>query len=537
MTHFTPTRSLRRIARNTNLSRIPQGRWIAIVTLAVLSVSGAPATERARARGVPRVAGAVDERPNLLLIIADDHGGVTMGIEGDPHRATPNLDALAREGVLFDRAYCNSPLCTPSRQSLITGKLPHAVGVTLLTTRLGDDVLTMGDWLGEQGYRTAAIGKMHFNGPSTHGFSLRIDTKEWNQHLREHPPESGDHRRPWRPFLDPASEWLNSGCRSDGLPAGSMQSAYLVDRALEFLKEPADRPFALVVSLYDPHSPFRFPDGWEGRFRPGDFPVHPISERDRLEQPEIFAVLSPDQVRGIQAAYYTSLSFADDQIGRLVRGLDAAGLSRNTMVVYVGDNGYMLGQHGRFEKHCLYEPSVRIPLIFRWTGTIGGGRRTRELAEMVDVLPTILDLLRLPAPPGLQGLDLAPIVRGEPGARGHDAVFSEYLDNEEAMIRTARFKLIVGTGRRDRQDGYRTGRPLPGPYVRLYDEYDDPDETRDLADDPHYRAVKEDLLQRMHRRLTATRDGLEPVPPGLSEIEAIRWCLIPRDRPPTPAAP
>jgi choline-sulfatase len=149
---------------------------------------------------------------------------------------------------------------------------------------------------------------------------------------------------------------------------------------------------------------------------------------------------------------------------------------------------------------------------------------------MVDILPTVLQLMRLPAPPGLQGTDLGPLVRGKAGARGHDEVFSEYLDNEEAMVRNARFKLIVGTGRRLRQDGYQTGKPLPGPYQRLFDEVADPGETRDLAADPRYQAVKGDLLHRMHRRMTTTRDGLEPVPPGLSELEAIHWCLIPRDR-------
>ena len=139
--------------------------------------------------------------------------------------------------------------------------------------------------------------------------------------------------------------------------------------------------------------------------------------------------------------------------------------------------------------------------------------------------------MRLPAPPGLQGLDLEPLIRGKPGARGHDAVFSEYPENEEAMVRSARFKLIVGTGRRLRQDGYQTGKPLPGPYQRLFDLVDDPGETRDLAGDPGHQAVKDDLLRRMYRRMTTTRDGLEPIPPGLSPLEAIHWCLVPRDRP------
>jgi choline-sulfatase len=479
-----------------------------------------------RAQGQSR-----DEGPNLLLIVADDHGGRTLGIEGDPRKATPNLDRLAREGVLFERAFCNAPVCTASRQSLISGRLPHAVGVTLLTTRLADDVLTMGEWFGDLGYQTAAIGKMHFNGPSAHGFATRVDTAEWRDHLRSNPPLGGDHRRPWRPFLDPAAVWLNAARQSTGLPAESMQSTFLVDRALDFMKTRNGRPFAMVVGFHDPHSPFNFPTGWEERFRLDQFPVPAISDRDRREQPAIFASLTPDEVRGIQASYYTSLAFVDSQVGRLVQGLDDLKLSDRTLVIYVGDNGYMLGQPARCEKHGCYAPAVRVPMVMRWPGHLPGDRRAFDLVEMVDVLPTALHLLNLPAPPGLHGTDLVPLIRDQPGARGHDAVFSEYLENEEAMVRTDRFKLIVGTGRRERQDGYQTGKPLPGPYQRLFDVVDDPDETNDLGGLPSHQAIQADLLHKMYLREISTRDGLDPVPPGLSELETIHWCLVPRDRP------
>jgi choline-sulfatase len=468
-------------------------------------------------------------RPNLLLIIADDQGGNYLGVAGDPHGATPSLDALARQGIWFEHAFCNAPLCTPSRQSLITGKLPHAIRVTQLNTPLADDVLTLGKWLRDRDYQTAAIGKMHFNGPSTHGFAERVDLADWESDLRAHPPRGGDHRRPWRPFLDPAAVWLNAGCRSAGLPIESMDATYFTERALDYLKRSLDRPFALVVSYYEPHSPFRFPRRWRGRFRTDQFSVPTVTEQDRQEQPAVFANLSPDQVRGIQAAYFTSLSFVDAEIGRLIHGLDELGLSSRTLVVYVGDNGYLLGQHGRFEKHCFFEPAVRIPLIVRWPGQVPGNRRIADLVEMVDIVPTVLHLLELPVPPRLQGIDLEPLIRGRPGARGHDVVFSEYLENEEAMVRSHRFKLIVGTGRRLRQDGYHTGKPLPGPYQRLFDLFADPGETRDLSMDPAHEAIKKDLLDRMYLRMVTTRDGLDPIPPGLSALETIHWCLVPRD--------
>jgi arylsulfatase A-like enzyme len=475
---------------------------------------------------------AASARPNLLIIVGDDHAGGTMGIEGDPRQATPRLDALARQGVLFERAYCNSPLCTPSRQSLITGLLPHAVGVTQLGTRLSDRVLTLGEWLRNRGYHTAAIGKMHFNGPSTHGFVERIDKPDWERYLKSHAPREAAKRRPWRPFVEPAAKWLNSDCRSSGLGEEWMEATFFVDEAIRFINAQANRPFAVVVGFNEPHSPFAFPREWEGRFHRGQFSVPPVSDRDRQEQPAIFASLRPEEVLGIQAAYFTSLSFMDHEIGRLINALDQSGLAAQTLVVYVGDNGYMRGQHGRFEKHCFYEPAIRIPLIMRWPDHIPASGRISAMVEMVDVLPTILNLMQLPVPPKRQGINLTPLVLGNPDAKGRDLVFGEYSENEEAMVRSGRYKLIVGSGKRLRQDGYQTQHPLPlpGPYQRLYDLVADPNETRDLSDDPRFDEVRADLLERMYDRMVSTRDGLEPVPPGLSRLETVHWCVVPRDR-------
>jgi choline-sulfatase len=472
---------------------------------------------------------AAPKAPNLLVLIADDHRGGTLGADGDPRRATPRLDALAKQGVRFTHAYCNAPVCTASRQSLITGRMPHAVGVTLLTTPLPDRAVTLGEWLGDRGYETAAVGKMHFNGPSRHGFATRIDRDEWAAWLKEHPPAGGDQRHPWRPFQVPASEWLNAACRTAGLPAESMESAFYAGQAAEFLKRPRERPFFLVVSFYDPHSPFRFPREWEGRFDPAGFPVKPVSRADLGEQPRVFRDLTDREKQGIQAAYYSSLSFLDHEVGRVLDALDGSGQAGNTVVVYLGDNGYMLGEHGRFEKHCFYEPAVRVPLLVRWTGRLPEGRTVDDLVAFVDVAPTVLDLLGVEKMPDLHGRSLVPLLNGEPGAKGREYVVSEYLENEEAMVRSSRYKLIVGTGRRQRTEGYETGLPLTGPYERLYDEQADPGETTNLADRPEMAGVKAELLHQLYLRLVSTRDGAAPVPPWLTEAEAVHWCLIPRD--------
>lgn len=507
-----------RNARESRVGRCAAG-FVALVTLVALGPHSQAQSKDNR-------------RPNVVILVGDDHRAGTLGIDGDPHNATPHLDALARQGARFNRAYCNAPVCTASRQSFITGRLPHATGVTLLKTALSDHAVTLGDWLQCFGYDTAAFGKMHFNGPSNHGFTQRLDMPDWNRWLRTHPPAGGDRRRPWHPFVDPAKQWLNAGTLPEGLPAASMNTTYFANEAIRYIKSHRDRPYLLVVGFNEPHSPFRFPREWAGRFKPEDFPRPSMSEEERRVRPLVFRGLTESDAQGIQAAYYSSVSFLDDQIGRVVHAIDESGQAENTVVIYFGDHGYMLGEHGRFEKHCFYEPAVRLPLIVRWSGRLPANRAVDDMVELVDVVPTVLDLAGIVAPSNLHGQTLTPLMKGEPGAKGHDLIFSEYLENEEAMIRSDRYKLVVGTGRRARLDGYHTDLPLTGPYERLYDMQADPNETHDLSTSASHVAIKNDLLGKLRERLVSTRDPRHPVPPGLSPMDELYWCLVPRDEEP-----
>ena len=309
-----------------------------------------------------------------------------------------------------------------------------------------------------------------------------------------------------------------------------MNSTFLADKAIDYLRTHRDRPFLLVVGFHEPHAPFEFPREWSGRYRPRDFPRPTVTEADLLEQPRVFHGLTGGDAQGIQAAYYTSLSFLDEQVGRIVEAVDRNGLAGNTVIVYLGDNGYLLGEHARFEKHCLFDPAVHVPLVVRWPGQVPAGRRVDAMVELVDLMPGLLDLAGIAPPPDLQGMSLAPLLRGDPRARGRDVVFSEYLANEEAMVRSDRYKLVVGNGRVNRDDGYENGRPVTGPYERLYDLQADPGENRDLAAVPEFRQVKASLRKHLTARLVATRDPREGTPTFRSENEAIRWCLIPHDR-------
>jgi choline-sulfatase len=449
-----------------------------------------------------------DSRPNLLILMTDDQAAYTLGVDGDRMGATPRLDRLARQGTYFSRTYCVSPLCTPSRQAFLAGRYPHAVGVTSLGTPLKRSVLTMAEWLHDQGYATAALGKMHFNSNYKHGFDLLLDTPDWKHFLQAAPPPDGAQRTPWRPFSDPAAQWLNAANRSTGISEPYEEASFLVNAARKYFRMNRNERFYLVVSLHEPHAPFAFPREWEGRYRPEEFPVRTTSEADLESQPLVFRSLSSRDAQGIQAAYYTSLAYADSQLGRVLDALEAEGLADRTLVVFWSDNGYMLGHHARFEKHVMYEPAVRVPLIVRWPGKLPSCHHTEELLETIDVFPTLMTLMGLPIPQPVQGQDLSALFRDDPGAHGRDAVFSEYLDSEEAMIRTNRYKLIVGAGQHERTDGFRSSRPPEGRTIRLFDLHSDPEENVDLAREPAMQPRIREMKRLMLERFRSTwREG------------------------------
>ncbi len=455
------------------------------------------------------------ERLNVLWICADDHAAYVCGTYGNKLVRTPNLDRLAGQGMRFDRAYCNSPVCTASRQSFLTGQYPRSLGVTLLSTPLPPNTPTLATMLQSAGYDTAAIGKMHFNSNLTHGFQLRLDSPEHRTALTARgakPLPAGVAVQPvWRPFRDPARVWLNSAVLPYGAVQADMAGTWFADKAEDYLKSKRERPFFLMVSFTEPHSPFHFPVEYRGKYRPEIFSVPKLGPDDDRQIPAIFRDLTDREKQGINAAYYTSTEFMDHNVGRVLTALDRAGLAERTLIVYTGDHGYMLGQHGRFEKHCSFEPAVRAPLLLRWPGKVKPEQHTTALVEFVDIAPTILESTGVKVPTSVQGKSLLPLLEGKT-ARHRPHVVVEYAENEEAMIRTDRFKLVYTTGKRKRQDGYDTGHSLPGRTVRLYDLRSDPDEFTDLSRLPEHtervRAMTRLLADHMKRTAPA-RTGAE----------------------------
>ena len=303
-----------------------------------------------------------------------------------------------------------------------------------------------------------------------------------------------------------------------------MRGSFIARRAIRYLEQNRGDPFALWVSLQEPHSPFDFPIEDRDLFSPSRFDPPRVGPEDAWQIPKIFRDLSDDDKRGIIAAYYTSVAFLDRNVGRVLEALRRLRLDEDTFVVYMADHGYSLGQHGRFEKHCGYEPALRVPLIMRYPGRIRQGV-VRDLTEHIDVPATIVDVMGLDPLPIQHGRSLRPYLEGRRPESARDHIFSEYLENEEAYIKTPEWKFVFCSGRRARQDGYEVDRPTPGRYKRLYDLKNDPGEFRDAA------AARPDLVERFEglllNRYRATHPDREP--PGLSREEALEFYLRPRD--------
>jgi len=472
------------------------------------------------------------ERPNVLWICADDHAAYVLGADGNHQVRTPRLDRLAAEGTRFSHAYCNSPVCTASRQSFLTGRYPHSTGVTLLKTALAESEMTLAEMLRDAGYHTSAIGKMHFNSPLSHGFERRVDMPDYQKWLaarqREPLPADVAILPAWKPFKDPARIWLNSFVRPYGAHDADMAGTFFATQAAQQLNTAGDDPFFLMVSFYEPHSPFQFPVEYRGRHDPSQMSRYEPGPDDAAQIPAIFRDLTPAEKQGIAAAYYTSVEFLDKNVGLVLDALEASGHARDTLVIYTGDHGYMLGQHGRFEKHCCFEPAIRAPLVLRLPGRVRAENVTPALVELIDVVPTILEFCQVSVPTAVQGRSLCRVLDGTTAAH-RDCVFVEYAENEEAAIRTDRWKLIYSTGRRERQDGYATGLPLPGKTGRLFDMQEDPQELVNLASRPEHAGLVAELTGRLAEHMRSIQREPVELADGADADTILAVCLPPHD--------
>ncbi len=428
-------------------------------------------------------------KPNILIIMSDEHAPMYSSVYGHPIVQTPNMERLAAAGATFDAAYCNSPLCAPSRMSFMTGRFVHHIGAWDNVTPLRSDEVTWAHRLRDCGYDVALSGKQHFSGPDQlHGFQQQLARDlhaEWYHAIHT-----------WDDGIVPAQQpWQEVYAAGPGATEELEVDDLAQERALAYLRDPARqaKPWALNVSFIAPHFPLVAPQRFWDMYPPADMDLpeipdghldslHPMAQRLRLMFG--FPQFPDDVVRRARAGYYALISYFDEKIGQLLDALIETGQAENTVVIHISDHGDMNGEHGMWRKSNFYEASSRVPLQVSWPGRITGGQRFAEVVSLVDVAATICDIAGDNCDLPLDGDSLLPMLTGD-DRTWKDEAFCEYLahgsDRPLAMLRRGRYKL-----------NYSWGDP-----VELYDLEADPGEFHDLAHVADYQDLIADMTARL----------------------------------------
>jgi choline-sulfatase len=377
------------------------------------------------------------ERPNVLLILADEHSPLELGVNGGRLVRTPHLDALAARGVNFEAAYCQGPMCVPSRLSFLTGRYCWRIGAWSNATAVPAGETSLAQFLAGHGYRTAAIGKMHFLG----------DDPFWGFQYRPYGDFLGDSHQPDPLRVAPRHTLLPVG--PSEIPEELMQETLVTQLGLEYLRAHDGRqPFFLMLSYNRPHFPVCPPPRYWELYYPdaGDLPALGPGFPDRLHPWMQFHRRfygldrwTEEDFRRFRAGYRACVAFVDEHVGRVLATLDEHGLRSDTVVLYFSDHGDMNGEHGMMRKGNFYEPAVRVPLILSRPGVLPEGKRIADVVELTDVFPTVAELAGLPVPAGLDGTSLVPLVRaGDTAGRKEYAISESYTHGVPGPMRMLR---------------------------------------------------------------------------------------------------
>jgi len=473
-------------------------------------------------------------QPNILWICTDQQRWDTLGCYGNPHVHTPHLDRLAEEGVRFERAFCQSPVCTPSRASFLTGRYPRTTRCRQNGQSIPADERLISRLFADAGYACGLSGKLHLapcHAAAAPVTERRIDDGYAEFHWSHHPDQdwptneygvwlqAQGHRYARAPFR--GSAYVEAG-----MPAELHQTTWCAEKAIDFIEANAGfaAPWLFSVNIFDPHHPFDPPaellERYLDRLDAIPLPNYVAGELDHkpaFQQIDHrgaygghagfpYDSMTDGDHRLVRAAYWAMCDLIDQQVGRMLEALDRTGQRENTIVIFMSDHGEMLGDHGIYLKGpYFYEPAIRVPLIVSWPDRIVPGRSVPDMVELVDLAPTLLDAAGLDRHPGMQGVSLWPLLSDPAGKAPKRAdVYSEYYNAmpwhrdptaQATMIRTDHHKLVavhsLGTG-------------------ELYDLERDPAETRNLWDDDGHQEVKGLLLARLCDRMAWTVDPLGP---------------------------
>ena len=434
-------------------------------------------------------------RPNILLVMADQLNPGFLPVYGHPLVQAPHLASLAARGTVFTKAYCNYPICAPSRYSMLTGRLPHTIGAWDNAAEFAAETPTLAHRLRRLGYRTTLCGKMHFVGPDQlHGYDERLITDIYPADFAWVPDWAEGPRNAPTGISMRAVVEAGHCLRSLQIDYDDETEHLALQKLHDLARRPAKEPFFLTVSFSHPHSPFTAPKAHWDRYRHDDIEmpaVGPLSY-DALDTHSRWLYLSHGRdrlavtdahIRNARHAYYGMISYVDDKLGQLLGALHDLGMADDTLVVFTSDHGEMLGERGMWYKQCFFEGSARVPLVIAGAGW-SGPSRSDTLVSLVDLMPTLLETAGEPqadADARAAGTSLHAVTAGAGAER---AVFSEYSDMGVCapcrMVRLGRHKLIVTHGH----------------LHQLYDLEADPLELANLAGNPAHAPIEARLLER-----------------------------------------
>ncbi|PHN05997.1 sulfatase [Flavilitoribacter nigricans] len=446
---------------------------------------------------------AHSSRPNILFVIADDLSAEALSTYGNQQCRTPNIDRLASRGFRFTRAYCQYPVCGPSRAALMSGMYPTKMGImnnggSDKIDEILQDKASMPQLFKENGYHTTRLSKiyhMRVPGDITAGVNGPDHAPSWSER-----------------FNFQGAEWMTEGERTHlsneklqfkpdvhynlgfgtafyvvkGEGKGAEQPDYrATSKAIDIMQQhrkQSDQPFFLAVGYIRPHVPLVAPASAYEPFPPQEMELPEKVDNDQRDVPQLgkprtsesFGISAPEKQREVLSAYYASVAFMDQQFGRLLDALEAEGLAENTIVVFTSDHGYHLGEHDFWQKWSLHEESVRIPLIIAGPGVEFS--ESDALAEQIDLYPTLAGLVGLSAPDHVQGKSLLPVLR-EPKTQVREAVYS--VTSNGALLRTNDWAYMQ----------YKDGSE------ELYDMNRDPQQYSNLAKIPNYQSKREEMAR------------------------------------------
>ena len=380
---------------------------------------------------------------NVLFIMADDLRP-ELGCYGSA-AVTPHLDALARRGMLFQRAYCQQAVCNPSRSSLLTGLRPGTLGLYVNGTHfreLKPEVITLPGWMKKHGYTTRCVGKIFHNWHTQeHG-----DPSSWSApeflHYANHGDDAPQISGPLPPNLATSTSTLRPYgkvplCECREVPDEAYYDGRVAEEAVRVLGEIKDRPFFLAVGFWKPHAPFNAPKKYWDLYQrdklPALNPARPVAapeiafhqSTEILGPPEHQQQPTAEQVAEMRHGYFASISYLDAQLGKVTAALEKEGLLDSTLIVFCGDHGYHIGEHGLWAKTSNFELDARVPLIVVSPQTKHPGASTQALVELVDLFPTVTALSAVPDAPGLEGVSLVPLLDA-PLSSVKDAAYTQH---------------------------------------------------------------------------------------------------------------